>query len=312
MGIVRPDDEFRHPFGSEPLWNESWYMDWFQADGSVGGYIRIGFVPQLNAVWYWACLVGEGRELVWLVDHDVAIPDAADSLEIRHDGLWADHVIAEPLERLECSLEAFALRLSDPGEAVAVEPRGERVPFGFELDFDTDRGAYMWPPITPRYEIPCRVTGRVLVGDEEIVVDGWGQRDHSWGATRDWWANTWCWTAGRLDDGTRVDSTGALFEGSDFGVAYSLAPGLTDFAEFDEVRHRFDGDLRWPSRVEVGFGDVTSTWTPRQWAPVGLHDGAGRRSHFARALCSIDTGPAAGGSGDRRGFGWLERNLLES
>ena len=63
-----------------------------------------------------------------------------------------------------------------------------RVPFGFELDFFTDRaGVSVAAPLPARYEIPCRVHGAVLVGDERIEVDGWGQRDHSWGAARDWW-----------------------------------------------------------------------------------------------------------------------------
>ena len=58
----------------------------------------------------------------------------------------------------------------------------------------------------------------IQYGDEVIDFDGVGQRDHSWGASRDWWANTWCWNAGRLEDNTRFHTTGALLEGSDFGV----------------------------------------------------------------------------------------------
>ena len=28
----------RHQPGPEPRWNESWYFDWAQPDGSLGGY----------------------------------------------------------------------------------------------------------------------------------------------------------------------------------------------------------------------------------------------------------------------------------
>ncbi len=145
------------------------------------------------------------------------------------------------------------------------DPRGDRVPFGFELDWETDRAAYLWPPVTPRYEIPCRVHGHVLVGDDTIEIDGWGQRDHSWGAARDWWANTWSWSAGRLDDGTRFHSAGAFFADTPWGVAYVLDEGSSSFHEFDEVATAARlstprGSLRARRCRSVG-----STWRSIRW-----------------------------------------------
>ena len=55
---VDPSDEGHHPPGDDPLWNESWYFDFVTADGSLGGYVRLGRYPNLGVVWYWACLVG--------------------------------------------------------------------------------------------------------------------------------------------------------------------------------------------------------------------------------------------------------------
>ena len=229
-----PADEFRHAHDGTELWNESYYLDFFAEDLSVGGYLRIGLYPNLNRVWYWACLVGPDRPLVTVIDHDVPLPSSDRSLEIRHDGLWADHIVETPNEHMSVNLEAFALQLDDPQDVYG-DARGDRVPFGFELDFLTDRAAYLWPPVTPRYEIPCRVEGEILVGNERISFDGWGQRDHSWGAARDWWANQWSWTAGRLDDGTRWHSAGGFFPDADWGVAYRLDPDSTEFVEGDEV-----------------------------------------------------------------------------
>ena len=34
------------PSAAEPWWNESWYFDFATTDGSLGGYVRIGPVPQ--------------------------------------------------------------------------------------------------------------------------------------------------------------------------------------------------------------------------------------------------------------------------
>ena len=224
MATPDPSDEHRHEPDDTQLWNESYYLDWFAEDLSIGGYVRLGFYPNLDTVWYWACLVGPDRPLVTVIEHDVAMPRSSSSLEVRHEGLWADHAVEEPNEHMSANLESFAVQLDDPAE-VYRGARGERVPFGFELDFFTDGGAFLWPPVTPRYEIPCRVHGQVQVGSEVIQVDGWGQRDHSWG-NRDWWSLGWSWTAGRLDDGTRFHGTAVDFAGAHvYGTGYLQPPG---------------------------------------------------------------------------------------
>ena len=295
-------DERRHSPDEHPLWNESYYFDWFAEDGSVGGYIRIGFYPNLGTVWYWACLVGPDRPLVTVVSHEVAMPNGAQSLEIRADGIWADHAVETPLEHMSLNLEAFALQLDDPAEMYG-DPRGERVPFGFELDWETDRAAYLWPPVTPRYEIPCRVHGRVQVGDETIEVDGWGQRDHSWGAARDWWANTWCWSAGRLDDGTRFHAVGSFFAESEWGVSYVLEPGATEFIEDDVVVvESVLGREGLPERARLRFGGIDLEVTPLAWSPVLLVDHDGREARFPRGLARFAA------TDGRSGLGWIEFN----
>lgn len=303
MPTPTPADERRHPAGAESLWNESYYLDWFQADGSLGGYVRIGFYPNLGRVWYWACLVGPDRELLTVIEHEVPLPAGEQSLELRASGLWADHVVNEPLDRMSSSLEAFGLSVDHPTAVYESSPRGDLIPFGFDLEWETDRAAYLWPPVTPRYEIPCRVHGEVLVGTDTIEVDGWGQRDHSWGASRDWWAHRWCWSAGRLDDGTRWHAVGGLIPDSDWGVAYVLPPGATAFDEFDVVEVDADLDpdgLAVRARLEVGGLDLEVT--PVAWSPVLLTHDDGRQARFPRALCTVT------GADGRTGRGWFEWN----
>lgn len=306
MPPIDPTDEHRHaPDPGVELWNESYYLDWFTEDASLGGYIRIGFYPNLNRVWYWACLVGEGRPLVTVVEHDVAMPTSDRLLEVRHDGLWADHAIETPNEHMSANLEAFGLSVDDPAEMYTPGgPRGERVPFGFELDWETDRAGYMWPPVTPRYEIPCSVHGFVQVGDERIEVDGWGQRDHSWGAARDWWENRWVWSAGRLDDGTRFHSAGRFFEDNDWGVAYRLDPDTTEFTEAVEIAHGVtEGRERLPESTTLAHNGLELTATPVAFSPVGLfHPTDGRLARFPRALTRYEDADG------RSGAGWIEWN----
>ncbi|NLA35530.1 MAG: hypothetical protein GX868_07555, partial [Actinobacteria bacterium] len=64
MGTPTAELERRHEPDDLELWNESYYLDWFTEDGSLGGYLRIGFYPNMNRIWYWGCLVGRDRPLV--------------------------------------------------------------------------------------------------------------------------------------------------------------------------------------------------------------------------------------------------------
>jgi len=295
-------DERHHPPGGEPWWNESWYFDFATTDGALGGYVRIGLYPNKGAAWYWACLVGEGRPLVTVVDDTVPLPRPG-SLEVRAEGLWADHTVEVPFDHVTLGCEAFALALDDPAEAYG-EPRGDRVPFGLDLEWDTDGGAYAYPPGTTRYEVPCRVHGQVLVGDESIALDAVGQRDHSWGV-RDWWALGWTWTAGWLDDGTRFHGTVARL-GDDpvpYHPGYVQPPG-GPLAGVEHTASRPElGAHGLPVGDIVEVGDLRLEVTPVAFAPVLLEDGTGRVSRFPRALCRFrdaDTG--------RRGVGWTEWN----
>jgi len=53
-------DERRHEPEGETYWGESWYLDFTDEAGGLGGYVRLGLYPNLGVAWYWACLVGEG------------------------------------------------------------------------------------------------------------------------------------------------------------------------------------------------------------------------------------------------------------
>ena len=301
-------DERTHPPGAEEWWNESWYFDFATTDGSLGGYVRLGLYPNRGEAWYWACLVGEGRPLVIVVDHDVA-PPRDGSLEVRAEGLWADHTVEAPFDHVTLGCEAFALGVDDAAEVYAGRAaRGDRVPFGLDLEWDTDGAAYAYPPGTTRYEVPCRVHGEILVGEEAIALDAVGQRDHSWGV-RDWWSLGWTWTAGWLEDGTRFHGTSVRL--GDDTVPYH--PGYVQPARgpLAGVAHTASqpvtGAHGLPTSDVVEIGDLRLEVQPLAFAPVLLEDGAGRVSRFPRALCRFREP-----DGGRQGVGWTEWNQPQS
>jgi hypothetical protein len=126
-----------------------------QADG-VNGALR--FAPTHEpARWsYWAYLDVGDAGFVIVRDDDASAPRAGALLEVRTDGLWAELVCEVPGVHWTFGLEAFGLRLADRDEARTAVV-GERVPMGFDLEWD--EGA---------------VFGELLVARDRVDLDGRG------------------------------------------------------------------------------------------------------------------------------------------
>lgn len=297
---IDPVHERRHDPESDPLWNESWYFDFAARDGALGGYVRLGLYPNLGVAWYWAYLVGAGRELLVVRHHEAALPKG-DVLEVREEALWAALHCETPLEHWSVQLEAFAVGLDDAADAYADGgERGDRVPLGFDLEWEAAAPVHDTVERLARYEQSCTVTGEILVGDERIEVDATGQRDHSWGV-RDWWARGWIWTAGRAGDEAFHAFCTVPYGG--WGIGY-VAHGdrLDTVLDFEgHVTDEEDGS-GFPRTTAMRFPGLDLTCTTLHVAPVLLVSPDGRRSRFPRALCRFD---AADG---RSGYGWTEWN----
>jgi hypothetical protein len=295
---VPPSDEGRHPPGDDPLWNESWYFDFAAADGSLGGYVRLGLYPNLGVSWYWACVVGQGRPLVTVVDHEAPLPRGA-GLELRAEGLWCDTICETPLDHWTLGLEAFGVALDDPAEAYR-GGLGDVTALGFDLEWENTGPLYPYPGVS-RYEASCEVHGEVLVGTERIAFEGRGQRDHSWGV-RDWWSFGWTWTAGWLDDGTAFHATRPEVAGMAYEPGYVQHPdrrldpigGFTPSAEL--------GDEGLPTSGRMELGDLGLAVEPLAFAPVRLDAPDGRVGRLPRALCRFRADDG------RVGHGWTEWN----
>lgn len=296
MDEVEPEDERRHEPGSEEFWNESWYLDFWNEDATMGGYIRMGLYPNLGVTWYWACLVRAGQPLVTVIDNEAPLPRAP-GLELRTSGLWTDLIVETPLDHMTVGLEAFGVALDDPTE-VYRKGWGDREALGFDLEWETEGTPFPYE-VTTRYEIPCRVHGEILVGQERIDFEGWGQRDHSWGV-RDWWSFDWCWNAGRFDDGVPFHS----FASTDIG--WSTGYVGEDAAQLDSAAVTADFDSEGLARaarlrldaVEVGV-------VPQLWSPVLCVAPDGRTSRFPRALSRYTRDDGVPGAG------WIEFNQVE-
>jgi hypothetical protein len=310
--VVLPDDENRHTPDAEDLWNESYYCDFVHADGSLGGWLRLGLYPNRQVAWWTTWMVWPDRPGLCSADYRAPVPPG-ESL-ISEAAIGPDDTAGQRIEiELVRPLEAFRLaasapaRFIDPPEAVYAsgEQTGPAARLDLDLTWETDGVPYHYD-LTTRYEIPCLVTGTVTFGGETFTVDGQGQRDHSWGV-RDWWAFGWCWCSMRLEDGTRVHLADIRMGIPDLPVffGYIQKPGQLHPATALTVTEEL-GAHGFPSRARI---DITAgeslglEVTPVAFGPVVLrNDEDGRVSRFPRAMvqCRTDDG--------RTGAGWIEWN----
>ena len=205
---LRGSDEGRHLPGTEGVWGESWYHDFASTDGTYGGWLRLGLYPNLGTCWYHALVCGPDRQTVAVVDQEVPLPKEG-SLEIRSQGLWADHIGTHPLERWQLSNEAFAVGVDDPAELYRPGgARGDQVAMGLDLEWEAYTPVYDYPypdgHLGAHYEHAGIVHGELLIGPDRVPFEGRGERDHSWG-WRDWWIFGWHWTSFQIGDAPAVN-----------------------------------------------------------------------------------------------------------
>ncbi len=295
-------DEGPHPPGPEPLWNESWYLDLVADEDGVGAYVRIGRYPNLGVTWWTTALTLPGRPPLRSVGTALPLADPP-AAAVSGEGVDVTCTTLDPLTAVRVSGTCTGHELADVEQVV--DAPGAGVPISLDLTWRTDGTPYAYG-VTTRYEIPCLVEGTITVDGTPIDVTGHGQRDHSWGV-RDWWAFGWCWTAGRLDDGTRVHAADIRVGGHPLAFGYVQHPGgaVVPVTTLDVVD--VPGTGRFPAGVTAAIGpdgpEVTITATA--YGPLVLDAPDGRRSWFPRALARFEA------SDGRRGSGWIEWNLPE-
>lgn len=295
-----PEDEARHEPGSEPLWNESWYFDAISDDGSFGVYHRLGRLPNSDACLLSTCIVRPGEPAIMLVDAAAPLPPAEDDTQaVSTDSVRATQHCEAPLERFRVRVEGTAASHRDHSAPLRGEA-GEPVEIEIDLVWETDGVPYQWRLAT-RYEIPCRVSGTVRIGDETFTLAGPGQRDHSWGA-RDWWSSDWMWSALHLDDGTRTHAV-AVPQMPSFGVGYVQRDGeLLEVSGVESSAEVGSNGLIESARIAMSPGGVAARVEPLAFGAILLESPDGRVSHFPRAMCRIETDDG------RSGYGWVEWN----
>jgi hypothetical protein len=307
-------DESRHTPDADDLWNESYYADFVNGDGTWGGWLRLGLYPNRQVAWWTTWIVGPDRKGVCSVNYASPVPPGS-GLVSEEAGSRIELDLVKPLEAFRIAADVPGEIFERPEDAYGDAPGGA-CRLGIDLTWTTDGSPYHYE-LTTRYEIPCLVSGTVTIDGETLAVDGQGQRDHSWGV-RDWWAFGWCWSSARLDDGTRVHLADIRMPGFPVAFGYVQEAGAAHQVATLAVRED-SGAHGFPTtaRIDLTAGLAASeggaapvslgiTVTPLAFGPVLLRNDDGRTSRFPRALVRYEADDG------RVGLGWIEWNQPEA
>ena len=216
--VLDEKDEFNHPFGSDRLWNESYYFNFFEHRTGLGGFTRIGILPnQKVLVGILVLYSPDGAAL--LFKNDPPISENPDNLET--GPLVYKRVV--PGKDWRISFQGGMVRVPEPRKLLQREtivPESVEMPeVTLELDFQGVSPIFNYHHLDPRgfseflverkipllalrnaskvasfhYEQTGTVQGKIRIGSRDYDFQGSGHRDHSWGV-RDWKAaSSWRW-----------------------------------------------------------------------------------------------------------------------
>ena len=293
-------DEGTHEPTGEKLWSESWYFDFADPGQDVGGWLRLGLIPNQGHAWINALLCGPNLPTIAVLDFAAALP--SDHTHVHTDEVDLRLDATAPLQSYRVALRGRGLAYDDPAGLLRGEP-GRPVDLEMDLVWTTSGVPYQYR-LSTRYEIPCTVSGTVTAdGHAFTLTDVAGQRDHSW-AARDWWGMDWVWSALHLDDGTHVHGLDLRIPGAPrMAAGYVQRDGEVVELQTVVATETFGADgLPLGTTLELEPGGLTATIDVRGHAPVLLPSADGRVSSFPRAWATVTT------TDGRTGVGWIEWN----
>jgi hypothetical protein len=189
--IIHPQDEWPHSPGPEVNFNESVYVNGFDAATGTGGWMRLGNRVNEGHAELSICLYLPGGRIA------CSFRRPSISANDRFDAGGLAYKVLEPFRSVEIRYEG-ELYIVDHPEALrdpqSLFARGAdaagRVRLTFVAESPIHGGAPAHEGVQTMYGRDFslghfnqhgRVTGEIQVGGESFAIDGRGWRDHSWG-----------------------------------------------------------------------------------------------------------------------------------
>jgi hypothetical protein len=243
FGIL-PEDEGAHPYDPDvEWWNESWFWDFFNGDGTVAGHCRIGMHPVQRRVWFWFFLYVNGE---WIVLEEPRLPLADLQLpRLAYRG-WGLEFSWDPSQ----ALRRGRLRFHGFGRVVSGPRVGQIQEMGADLEISaigaahtTGRGDVAGHSSERfdacRFEQPIALQGELMSGGQTSSFEGRGERDHSWGPRV--WNMEWTIVVANRED-MRFLCTDVRIPGLDpIKIGYFHTEGTENLSDVD-LDFEFDDD----------------------------------------------------------------------
>jgi hypothetical protein len=274
MGVrLEAADEYMHVLGPEPNFNESMYVNCFDAAQQVGGWFRLGNRANEGYAEMTVCLYLPGGRVGFMFARPRI--DTNDSLDA--GGLtWT---MVRPFEELRIAYAGPVVVLDDPHamanpkHAFTANPHvdcsvnltftglGRAAMFGGEPDVAHEAPGEEFAK--GHYEQLVQGHGIVSVGDQTWTLKGSGLRDHSWGP-RFWqapWYYRWLTASFGPDFGfmaTRV----ARRDGPGTRGGFVWEDGRLHLCDHAEVATVYQGAESYHHKVD---GLLRSSRSDREW-----------------------------------------------
>ena len=283
MGYKLVDmDEHAHPIGAQINWNESRYVDFWDPQGRIGGWLRTGNRPNAGYAEMSACInLPDGRTAFMF-----SRPKITANTLTSGDQSWkiiSPWRITNVVYSGEMMILDDAWSLTDPKTVyqtaqrveahVELTSRGQGL--GSVLGQDQDHIDLIFLPGQAdfHYQHLVCTEGTIRIGGQSWGVNGRGGKDHSWGP-RNWHAKRYLrWLIASVDDDhgfmltravgpTKQTRSGFVWDQGQFHIVddFDLKDQFASGPHYELVKTEVvirSGQRRWVARG-----------VPRSWVPL--------------------------------------------
>ena len=228
--MIGPQDEEVHPVGAGEHWQESWYFNWADPQERVFGLSRIGFRFRHRRIDAVVVSLRDGRP-------EYLYP----GVDRRQRGAWTEQTAAGGLRggclvhRVEVPLRRWRLTLTG-------RHRMDLTFEAFTPPFDyRESGGIPAGVATGHLEQSGRVTGWTDFHARRTPIDGFGQRDRSWGP-RDWaHIPGWDWISAQFGDALSLSAWRGHGDGARSAGGFVFRDGENHAIETLDVDYAWAG-----------------------------------------------------------------------
>jgi hypothetical protein len=174
MAISVEDDLFHDP-GNDPYWNESAWFGFNIPERQISGWVYFYHRPNMKySIGGLALWDPTGQNT-----YDCLYYNVGDTVELPGGAEMFDFELASGLS-VECAKPLHEYRLSYEANDCAAELTWTGIMNAHDTGLPA--GSEEWG--TGHYDQSGRMVGTITIAGERYEVDGWSQRDHSWGPRR--------------------------------------------------------------------------------------------------------------------------------